>query len=84
MPRAAGDEAGTGPPEVTVTSEPMDMEVPPMPRDRSAHGGATTHPDDDELALRVERERVAAGLEPYTSQDVPPAADATVPYDPEA
>ena len=57
-----------------MTSEPMDTEVPTQPRDRSAHGGAATL-NDDELALRTERERVAAGLEPYASQDVPPAID---------
>jgi hypothetical protein len=33
---------------------------------------------------RTERERVEAGLQPYASEDVPPAADATVPYDPDA
>ncbi|GIF41721.1 hypothetical protein [Actinoplanes xinjiangensis] len=57
-----------------MTSEPMDIEVPPQPRDRSAHGGAA-RPSDDGLAVRVERERVAAGLKPYASQDVPPATD---------
>jgi hypothetical protein len=79
-PGWTGDEQ----PEVTVTTEPMEPDVPLPPRDRSAHGGASTHPNDDELALRAERERVAAGLQPYASQDVPPAADVTVPYDPEA
>ena len=39
-------------------------------------------PNDEELAVRTERERVEAGLEPYASQDVPPAADAALPYDP--
>ncbi|WP_145831094.1 hypothetical protein [Actinoplanes teichomyceticus] len=66
-----------------MTSEPMDTEVPPQPRDRSAHGGATTHPSDDGLAVRTERERVAAGLKPYASQDVPPATDPAVPDDTE-
>jgi len=63
-----------------VTSEPMDTEVPPQPRDRSAHGGAAA-PSDDGLAVRTERERVAAGLKPYASDDVPPAVDPPVPSD---
>jgi hypothetical protein len=41
-------------------------------------------PNDDELALRTERERVEAGLQPYDPQDVPPATDAALPYDPAA
>ena len=67
-----------------MSTEPFDTDVPGQPRDRREHGGAPMHPNDDELALRVERERVEAGLEPYDPQDVPPAADATVPYDPDA
>jgi hypothetical protein len=62
-------------------SEPFESDVPTQPRDRREHGGASARPNDDELALRTERERVEAGLEPYDSDDVPPAADATVPYD---
>jgi hypothetical protein len=31
--------------------------------------------DDDEFALAAERDRVAAGLEDYVPDDVPPAAD---------
>ncbi|MEU4624784.1 hypothetical protein AB0G04_33035 [Actinoplanes sp. NPDC023801] len=71
-PGYAASAAGTGPathePEVmTMTSEPMDTAVPVQPRDRGAHGGAAS-PSDDGLAVRVERERVAAGLKPYASQ----------------
>jgi hypothetical protein len=50
-------------------------------RDRSQHGGMPLRPNDDELARRTERERVDAGLKPYDPDDVPPAADATLPYD---
>jgi hypothetical protein len=64
-----------------MSTEPFDSDVPAPHRDRHEHGGASTHPNDDELALRTERERVEAGLEPYDSEDVPAAADATVPYD---
>ncbi|MEV4707237.1 hypothetical protein [Actinoplanes sp. NPDC049316] len=42
-------------------------------RDRRFHGGAPAHLDDDELARRTEAERVAAGLEPYDPNEVPPA-----------
>jgi hypothetical protein len=65
-----------------MSTEPFESDVPTQPRDRHEHGGASIRPNDDELALRTERERVEAGLEPYDSEDVPPAADATVPYDP--
>jgi hypothetical protein len=45
-------------------------------RDRHAHGGIPQHLDDDELARLTEEERVAAGLEPYDPDEVPPATDA--------
>jgi hypothetical protein len=64
-----------------MSSEPFESDVPPSHRDRREHGGMPLRPNDDELALRTERERVEAGLEPYDSEDVPPAADATLPYD---
>ena len=64
-----------------MSTEPFDSDVPAAHRDRHQHGGGFDRPNDDELALRTERERVEAGLEPYDSDDVPPAADATVPYD---
>ena len=35
--------------------------------------------DDDEFALAAERDRVAAGLEDYAPDDVPPAADRPAP-----
>ena len=65
-----------------MTTEPFETDVPVPHRDRHEHGGASFHPNDDELALRTERERVEAGVEAYDSDDVPPAADATVPFDP--
>jgi hypothetical protein len=64
-----------------MSTEPFDSDVPAAHRDRHQHGGGFDRPNDDELAVRTERERVEAGLEPYDSDDVPPAADATVPYD---
>jgi hypothetical protein len=64
-----------------MSIEPFESDVPNQPRDRREHGGASMRPNDDELALRTERERVEAGLQPYDSEDVPPAADAALPYD---
>ena len=48
-------------------------------RDRHAHGGSPQRLDDDELARLTEEERVAAGLEPYDPDEVPPATDAPLP-----
>ena len=44
-------------------------------RDRREHGGASQHPDDDRLARLTEEERVAAGLDAYDPDEVPPATD---------
>src|ERR1700678_2590970 len=44
-------------------------------RDRREHGGAPEHIDDDELARLTEEERVAAGLDAYEPDEVPPATD---------
>jgi hypothetical protein len=49
-------------------------DVPPDSRPR-VHGGMPLKPDDDELAIAVERDRVAAGVADYTPDDVPPATD---------
>ncbi|HEX4429853.1 MAG TPA: hypothetical protein VHZ96_11360 [Frankiaceae bacterium] len=55
---------------------------PEVRRDRREHAGAGGHPDDDALARRTEQERVDAGLDAFDPDDVPPAADEAVPYDP--
>jgi hypothetical protein len=44
-------------------------------RDRREHGGASQRPDDDRLARLTEEERVAAGLDAYDPDEVPPATD---------
>jgi hypothetical protein len=44
-------------------------------RDRREHGGAPEHIDDDQLARLTEEERVAAGLDAYDPDEVPPATD---------
>ena len=44
-------------------------------RDRRQHGGASQHLNDDQLARLTEEERVAAGLDAYDPDEVPPATD---------
>ena len=44
-------------------------------RDRREHGGASQRLDDDQLAELAEEERVAAGLDDYDPDEVPPATD---------
>ena len=43
--------------------------------DHHEHGKMPAHPNDDELARRTEEERVAAGVEDYDPDEVPPAAE---------
>jgi hypothetical protein len=50
-------------------------------RDRREHGGASQRLSDDRLAELTEEERVAAGLDDYDPDEVPPATD--TPPDPE-
>ena len=45
-------------------------------RDRRGHGSAPDRLDDDQLARLTEEERVAAGLDAYDPDEVPPATDA--------
>jgi hypothetical protein len=44
-------------------------------RDHHEHGGAPDRIDDDRLARLTEEERVAAGLDAYDPDEVPPATD---------
>ena len=50
-------------------------------RDRREHGGASEHLDDDRLARLTEEERVAAGIDDYDPDEVPPATDAPPKFD---
>jgi hypothetical protein len=50
-------------------------------RDRREHAGAPAHLDDARLAHLAEEERVAAGLDDFDPEDVPPATDAPAPTD---
>ena len=68
----AGDAEADGPLEVPQLLDPADEALPVQ--DRSRHGGMPVL-DDDELALLAARERVAAGLQDYVPEDVPPATD---------
>jgi hypothetical protein len=43
--------------------------------DHQEHAKAPAHPNDDELARRTEQERIAAGVEDYDPDEVPPAAE---------
>jgi hypothetical protein len=54
---------------------------PEVHRDRREHGGAPAHPDEDAFARRTETERVAAGVDDYDPDDVPPATDAGQAFD---
>jgi hypothetical protein len=44
-------------------------------RNRREHGGAAQRLNDDQLARLTEEERVAAGLDAYDPDEVPPATD---------
>ena len=48
-------------------------------RERREHGGASQRLDDDRLARLTEEERVAAGLDAYDPDEVPPATDTPPP-----
>jgi hypothetical protein len=62
--------------------DPDQDEFPPeFHRDRREHGGASQRLNDDQLAELAEDERVAAGLDAYNPDEVPPATD--TPPDPE-
>ncbi len=50
-------------------------------RDRHQHGGMPAHIDDDRLARLTEEERVAAGIDDYDPDEVPPATDAPPRWD---
>jgi hypothetical protein len=50
-------------------------------RNRRLHGGEIDRLDDDELARLTEEERVAAGIDPFDPDEVPPATDTPPPTD---
>ena len=63
------------------TEDPLEPDLDfGLHRDRTQHGGMPRR-DDDEYEVAVERDRVAAGLEDYVPEDVPPATDPLEPDD---
>jgi hypothetical protein len=55
---------------------PRDEDLPEeFHRNRHEHGGRIDRLDDDHLARLTEEERVAAGLDAYDPDEVPPATD---------
>jgi hypothetical protein len=51
-------------------------------QDRREHGGEIDRLDDDQLARLTEEERVAAGVDDYDPDEVPPATDTPTVADP--
>lgn len=62
---------------MTETNEPNLDDVLPTTEqatpDHHEHGKMPAHPNDDALARRTEQERVAAGIDDFDPDDVPPA-----------
>jgi hypothetical protein len=64
-----------------VTEQESDQPAESFRRDRHEHGGSPQYLDDDRLARLTEEERVAAGVDDYDPDEVPPATDAPPPFD---
>jgi len=71
------DEHGAGEAEREDSDQPAEE----FRRDRRQHGGMAEHLDDDRLARLTEEERVAAGIDAYDPDEVPPATDAPPQWD---
>ncbi|MCO8272142.1 hypothetical protein M1L60_16230 [Actinoplanes sp. TRM 88003] len=67
-----------------MADEHVNTEAAEGHRDRRFHGGTPAHLDDEELARRTAEERAEAGVTDYNPNDIPPATDAPVPFDPAA
>ena len=65
-----------------MATEDFNTEAAEGHRDRRFHGGVPAHLDDEELARRTAQERLDAGVADYDPDDVPPATDDPVPFDP--
>jgi hypothetical protein len=64
-----------------MTEQDSDPPADQFHRDRHEHGGIPGHIDDDRLARLTEEERVAAGIDDYDQDEVPPATDAPPRWD---
>jgi len=58
-----------------MAKQEFDQPAEEFHRDRREHGGMPEHLDDDRLARLTEEERVAAGIDDYDPDEVPPATD---------
>jgi hypothetical protein len=58
-----------------MTQQDSDQPNEQFRRDRHEHGGSPQPIDDDRLARLTEEERVAAGIDDYDPDEVPPATD---------
>ena len=64
-----------------MTEQGSDQPAEEFHRDRREHGGSPERIDDEQLARLTEEERVAAGVDDFDPDEVPPATD--TPPDPE-
>ena len=64
-----------------MAEQDFDQPAEEFHRDRREHGGMPEHLDDDRLARLTEEERVAAGIDDYDPDEVPPATDAPPQWD---
>jgi hypothetical protein len=64
-----------------MTEQDPEQPAEEFHRDRREHAGRIDRLDDDHLARLTEEERVAAGLDAFDPDEVPPATDAPPPVD---
>ncbi|MGO8961544.1 MAG: hypothetical protein ACLQFR_29860 [Streptosporangiaceae bacterium] len=64
-----------------MAQDDSDLQADQFHRDRREHGGSAQRVDDDQLARLTEEERVAAGIDDYDPDEVPPATDEPQPWD---
>jgi hypothetical protein len=58
-----------------MTEQGSDQPAEEFHRDRREHGGSPERIDDEQLARLTEEERVAAGVDDFDPDEVPPATD---------
>jgi hypothetical protein len=64
-----------------MTEQDADRPAEEFRRDRRQHGGRIDRLDDDQLARLTEEERVAAGVDAFDPDEVPPATDEPPEFD---
>jgi len=75
------DERGAQSAGGDMAEQGSDQSAEQFHRDRREHGGIADRIDDDQLARLTEEERVAAGIDDYDPDEVPPATDAPPQWD---